>query len=418
MKLIDLFAGGGGLSEGFRIDGFDFICHIEKETSSCNTLKLRNIYYYLKNNNNIELYNDYLNKKISFNYLLSSVPEYVTSDVLNLEINDDNMEEVFHFIDDKLEGESLDGIIGGPPCQAYSTIGRGKNKYKKEKDERIYLYEYYVKILKKYQPKFFIFENVKGLLSFKDYKDKPLLPKILKEFEKANYLVNYKIINAEDYGISQRRERLFLVGFRNDINLKHNFFENLEKYQSKAPTINELFSDLPELLAGESKNEYSKSIENSEVSRVFRDVNTDFLTQHISRPNRESDLKIYKLISDAKKQGINLKYNELPEELITHKNTKSFLDRFKAIDGNSVSHTVVAHISKDGHYYIHPDSNQNRSISVREAARIQGFPDNYYFESSRTAAFIQIGNAVPPKLSRKMAITILDMLDSGSENNS
>lgn len=412
MKLIDLFAGGGGLSEGFRINRFEFVCHIEKETSSCDTLRLRNIYYYLKNNNNLELYNNYLNKEISFKELLNSVPEYVTLDVLNLEINDDNMVDIFKFIDDKIGDKSLDGIIGGPPCQAYSTIGRGKNKFKKEQDERIYLYEYYVKILEKYQPKFFIFENVKGLLSFKDHKEKPLLPIILEDFEEANYIVNYKIINAQDYGVSQKRERLFLVGFRKDVNLDNNFFEELKKYQSKAYTINELFSDLPELSAGESKNEYSKSLVNSAVSREFRDKDTDFLTLHISRPNRESDLKIYKLISEAKKHGINLKYNELPEELITHKNTKSFLDRFKAIDGNTVSHTVVAHISKDGHYYIHPDSDQNRSISVREAARIQGFPDNYYFESSRTAAFIQIGNAVPPKLSRKMALTILDILES------
>ena len=112
------------------------------------------------------------------------------------------------------------------------------------------------------------------------------------------------------------------------------------------------------------------------------------------------------------KRGINLKYDELPEELITHSNTKSFLDRYKAIDGDSVSHTVVAHISKDGHYYIHPDVKQNRSISVREAARIQGFPDNYYFETSRTSAFMQIGNAVPPKLSRKLAWAIFDILEN------
>ncbi|WP_306485265.1 DNA cytosine methyltransferase [Anaerococcus sp.] len=416
MKLIDLFAGGGGLSEGFRIDGFDFICHIEKETSSCDTLRLRNIYYYLKKNNKLELYNDYLNKKISFNDLLNFVPENVISDVLNLEINDDNMGYIFNFIDDRIDGKSLDGIIGGPPCQAYSTIGRGKNKLKKEKDERIYLYEYYVEILEKYQPKFFIFENVKGLLSFKDYKDKLLLPIILKAFKDANYIVNYKVINSENYGVSQRRERLFLVGFRNDFYLNNDFFNNLETYKSSAPTINELFSDLPELMAGESKDEYSKSIADSVYTREFRDANSDFLTQHFSRPNKENDLKIYKLISEAKKQGINLKYNELPDELITHKNTKSFLDRYKALDGNSVSHTIVAHISKDGHYYIHPDSNQNRSISVREAARIQGFPDNYYFETSRTSAFKQIGNAVPPKLSRKMALTILDIFNNVAEN--
>ena len=256
-----------------------------------------------------------------------------------------------------------------------------------------------------------MFENVKGLLSFKNYEDSPLLPMIIEAFDSAGYEVGYEIINAEDYGVCQRRERLFLVGFRKDIEVKKNFFEILKTYQSKAPTIKKLFSDLPNLKAGEFKSEYSESIDESEVSQEYRDILTDVLTQHVSRSNNENDLKIYRLVSDAKKEGLNLKYNELPKELITHTNTKSFLDRYKAIDSNTVSHTVVAHISKDGHYYIHPDSSQNRSISVREAARIQGFPDNYYFESSRTSAFIQIGNAVPPKLSRKLAITILNIFD-------
>lgn len=411
MKIIDVFSGGGGLSEGFRIDGFQFICHIEKESSACLTLKLRNIYYYLKNKGDLEIYSDYLKNNISLKKLFNSIPENVIEDVLNYEINDDSMEVIFNYIDKKIGEHSLDGIIGGPPCQAYSTIGRGKNKHKKETDERIYLYEYYVAFLKKYKPKFFIFENVKGLLSFKDYKHRPLLPIILDAFDSAGYNVNYKVINAEEYGIAQKRERLFLIGFRKDLNVIENFFEALEKYKCKAPTIKELFSDFPSLKSGEFKDKYSKSIDDSIVSKEYRCPLTDVLTQHTSRQNNENDLKIYKLVSEAKKKGINLKYNELPEELITHTNTKSFLDRYKAIDGNSVSHTVVAHISKDGHYYIHPDSTQNRSISVREAARIQGFPDDYYFESSRTSAFIQIGNAVPPKLSRKIAKTILNILE-------
>lgn len=411
MKIIDIFSGGGGLSEGFRIDQFQFICHIEKEASACSTLKLRNIYYYLKEIDNLELYNKYLRKEINFQELIEVIPSYILEDVLNLEINEETILDVFAFIDKRLNGEHLDGIIGGPPCQAYSTIGRFNNKHKKETDERIYLYEYYVQFLERYKPKFFVFENVKGLLSFKDYKDNPLLPMIIEAFDSAGYEVRYEIINAEDYGVCQRRERVFLVGFRKDIEVKKNFFEILKTYQSKAPTIKELFSDLPNLKAGEFKTEYSKPIDESKASQEYRDVLTDVLTQHISRSNNENDLKIYKLVSDAKKEGLNLKYNELPEELITHTNTKSFLDRYKAIDSNSVSHTVVAHISKDGHYYIHPDSSQNRSISVREAARIQGFPDNYYFESSRTSAFIQIGNAVPPKLSKNLANTILKTLE-------
>src|SRR5690606_9759598 len=130
----------------------------------------------------------------------------------------------------------------------------------------------------------------------------------------------------------------------------------------------------------------------------------DFYTQHISRPHNSNDLKIYKIaIQKWEDENKRLKYTDITEKLRTQKNTDSFLDRFKVVDGKGISHTVVAHISKDGHYYIHPSINQCRSISVREAARIQSFPDNFFFEGSRTAAFSQIGNAVPPLLSLAIA---------------
>lgn len=407
MKIIDLFSGGGGLSEGFRqIEGFDFICHVEKDKSACLTLQLRNIFYYLKSNDSLDKYYDFLNGKISREELFLQTPEKIISDVLNLEINDENVHKVYEYIDENLSDERLDGIIGGPPCQAYSTIGRANNKHKKNTDNRIYLYEYYVEFLEKYNPKFFIFENVKGLLSFKDYLNRPLLPIIMEAFESAGYEVQYKLVNAEDFGVSQKRERLFLVGFNKEEKIKIDFFEILEGYKSVAPNISELFLDLPSLHAGEGCNEY-KEVESSPVVReYYRRENFNILTQHVARPNNKNDLEIYRIVADSKRRGINLMYNELPKELITHSNTNSFLDRYKALNYDTVSHTVVAHIAKDGHYYIHPDINQNRSLSIREAARIQGFPDDYFFETSRTAAFLQIGNAVPPILAKKLAQSI------------
>jgi DNA (cytosine-5)-methyltransferase 1 len=136
----------------------------------------------------------------------------------------------------------------------------------------------------------------------------------------------------------------------------------------------------------------------------------DILTQHIARPNKEQDKKIYRIAVSRWNSGkVRLDYNDLPESLKTHKNRHSFFDRFKVVADNlDHSQTVVAHIAKDGHYYIHPDINQNRSISVREAARLQSFPDDYYFEGvkegkNRTAAFKQIGNAVPPLMSYLIA---------------
>ena len=156
-------------------------------------------------------------------------------------------------------------------------------------------------------------------------------------------------------------------------------------------------------MSGQEGKKYIKQI-NSCLRKCKIRTSSDILSQHISRPNNERDLTIYrKYVDYYNKTGKKIKYNELPEELITHNNTKSFLDRFNIVSYDKISHTLVAHIAKDGHYYIHPDIKQNRSISVREAARIQSFPDDYYFESSRTAAFKQIGNAVPPLMAEKIA---------------
>ncbi|MDO4228655.1 MAG: DNA cytosine methyltransferase, partial [Capnocytophaga sp.] len=136
----------------------------------------------------------------------------------------------------------------------------------------------------------------------------------------------------------------------------------------------------------------------------------NFVTQHIVRPNNENDLEIYRIAVDEWDKGKRLNYSNLPTRLIKHSNTKTFTNRFQVVNGKGVSHTVVAHIAMDGHYYIHPDKKQNRSISVREAARIQSFPDDYFFEGSRTAAFKQIGNAVPPLMAEKIALKIKEIL--------
>lgn len=379
------------------------------DKDACASLGLRNIYYYLKNINNLSPYFEYIQGKISRETLYSIIPSNITQDILDKEISEDTIPSIFNFIDKHLENEDLDGIIGGPPCQAYSTIGRGNNKAKKSTDKRIYLYKYYLDFLNKYKPKFFIFENVKGLLSFKDISGNLLFPKIIHEFDLAGYKVNYKIINASDFGVPQKRERIIIVGYRKDLILKKSFFDYLNEYIEEAPTLKDLFKDLPSIKAGKMSNKYSSNCSSKFVKKYIRNKN-NILTQHIARPHNENDLKIYKLVLKAKKKGKNLRYVDIPIELQTHSNTNSFLDRYKALDYYSISHTIVAHISKDGHYYIHPDLKQNRSITVREAARIQSFPDDFYFEYSRTAAFKQIGNAVPPILSLKIALAILDFL--------
>lgn len=409
MRILDLFSGAGGLTEGFRnFNDFDIICHVESDKAACDTLRLRNIYYYLKQQNRLSVYKKYIQGYMTKEQLFSVVPSECIENVLNIEISTETLSFLYEQLDTILDENDLDGIIGGPPCQAYSTVGRAKNKCKKATDKRIYLYEHYVSLLKRYRPKFFVFENVKGLLSFKDCDLELLLPKIVEAFKYAGYNTIVKLIDSSDYGVSQRRERLFIIGIRCDLEIKLNFFEAMQVYKECPLPLNELFSDLPALLPGECKTTYkTKSIRKS-LKQYYRQAG-DVLTYHLARPVNRNDSRIYRLVAEEKQKGYNLVYTKLPKALRTHSNENSFIDRFKALDGCKIAHTIVAHIAKDGHYYIHPDINQNRSISVREAARIQGFPDNFYFESSRSSAFKQIGNAVPPILSKKIAQTILDI---------
>lgn len=175
----------------------------------------------------------------------------------------------------------------------------------------------------------------------------------------------------------------------------------------------DLLDDLASVKRGEENNNYAKSYD--ECSRYLKETgirtSEDVVTHHIARPNCERDISIYGYAIDAYKKGEKIKYDELPEELKTHKNQSSFRDRFKVIEGDEhACHTVLAHLSKDGHYFIHPDRKQCRSITVREAARLQTFPDNYYFEGNRGAKFTQIGNAVPPIMARGIAKAIKKQL--------
>ena len=403
MQIIDLFSGAGGLTEGFRKE-FRIVKHVEKENAACETLRLRDSFYYFSNHNMIDKYYDFLKGKISEKKIYSVVPEKILKKTLNIEINNKNIQSIFHEIDQELNRkENITGIIGGPPCQAYSTIGRSRNASKKSKDKRIYLYKYYIRFLKKYKPTFFVFENVKGLLSFRDTSNELLFPKMQKEFEKAGYNLEFQVINAADFGVPQIRERIIIFGAQKVYpRLPQIFFKNFEAMKENPLTVKEAFTGLPKLKAGQTNNMYTDKVSYIE-KKYYRKNNKIQLTQNISRPNNANDLKIYKIVAEAKQKGINLRYDELDKELITHKNTKEFLDRYKALPWDGPSHTIVAHIAKDGNHYIHPDVTQNRSITVREAARIQGFPDDYYFENSRTAAYEQIGNAVPPMLSKKIA---------------
>lgn len=413
LNIIDLFSGAGGLTEGFRNPlFFNLLAHVEIDRAACKTLKVRDAYYYLKKSNKLDFYYDYITGKITHKEFISKIPTKETAKVINLGITEDTMNEIFSRIDTNANGMKVHGIIGGPPCQAYSTIGRARNDRNKSQDERIYLYKYYIEFLEKYNPDFFVFENVKGLLSFTDLDGSKLIDKILNEFsnikEKGHYKINVKLVNCSDYGVPQNRERLIIFGQKSKLGAC-DFFNWLEEFKETPPIVNELFRDMPKVKHGETNNKYSNLQPIEYVTKNIRTKNVP-VTQNICRPNNKNDLEIYKIVAKEKQKNRNVKYSDLPQELITHKKSNIFLDRFKAINGKGFSHTIVAHIAKDGHYYIHPDVLQNRSITVREAARIQTFPDDFFFEDSRTAAFKQIGNAVPPHFSKVISKAIVENL--------
>lgn len=402
--VIDLFAGAGGLSEGFVQAGFVPIAHVEMDKDACNTLRTRCCFHYLRANNQLDIYYKYLKGEITRETLYGNVPAEVTNAVINVEISDKTLNDTFDKIKLLAKGRKIDMIIGGPPCQAYSLLGRHRKAM--EDDPRTKLYLQYGKFLKEFKPIGFVFENVPGLLSAKKGEHFQNLKDYFKEL---GYVVHYKMLNASDYGVLQVRHRIILVGWRNEFDLG---YPTIEKKRASA-VINDILNDLPKLKAGEVKKiaKYRASSNSYLEESGIRSKEDEFVTENISRPVNENDANIYACsIKLWSKKHIRIKYTDLPKEYKTQKNEISFLDRFKVVDGQGYAHTIVAHLSKDGHYYIHPSLEDCRSISVREAARMQSFPDNFYFEGSRSAMFKQIGNAVPHLMAKTIALEIIKML--------
>lgn len=406
LNYIDLFAGAGGLSEGFIREGFFPLAHVEMDKSACDTLTTRLAFHYLSKNNNLNSYYAYLKKQITREQLWNLIPDTLISSVINVELSARNNDNIFLTVDKQLNSKKADLIIGGPPCQAYSLVGRSRDPKRMRWDRRNYLFRYYAEFLNRYKPKFFVFENVLGLLSarYSHY-----MNSMLKLFSDFGYSIDYKVLNASDYGVLQNRKRVILIGRKG----KSKFdFPQVQGIDNPWKISKDLFFDLPPLKPGQSMEIVSYQKKNKEYLEEFEIRNgNNFTTQHITRNHNDRDLEIYSIaIEKWLKERRRIKYNELPQRLLTHKKTDIFLDRFKVIDPTGHSHTIMAHLSKDGHYYIYPDLKQVRSISVREAARIQSFPDDYFFEGGRTESYKQIGNAVPPLMAQAIAKTIKTLL--------
>jgi len=414
--VLDMFSGGGGLTEGFIRRSFDFVGHIEMDRNAANTLETRLLFQNFHTDEQNDLYAKYYRGNISREEFVETAYNTGVEKqlIVNRELSDSANNSIILDIKKQLKKKynrtSVDVIIGGPPCQSYSLAGRGKNGEKTHNDPRNYLYKYYLHFLEVFQPDLFVFENVPGLISAKKgaiYND------VIRRCANKGYHLDQSphILNSSDFEVMQERERIIFIGWKEKY--KHLSYP---EFFSKKPEGNvlDLLVDLPPLQAGEGRDEFQR-YNKKHPSKYLLDKKIrngmGGIRHHLARKHNNRDREIYRIaIKKWNESRHRLNYNELPEELKTHKNRRSFLDRYKVVDGESYSHAVLAHLGKDGHYFIHPDIHQARSLTVRDAARIQSFPDDYLFEGPRSAKYVQIGNAVPPLMAEGIAEKIEGML--------
>lgn len=501
-KVIDLFAGSGGLGEGFTSLGykneskhFNIALSIEKDPSAHSTLLLRSFYNkFTKDKVPLE-YWQYIKGEITRDVLFQNYPTQANNALREarcLELGKTPRKYVKKIIRDSLQGADKWVLIGGPPCQAYSIVGRSRMQSTQkdfEKDERHFLYKEYLRVIADHNPPVFIMENVRGMLSAK-HSGKNIIDNILKDLKNPYHAIyrtqsrqKYRlfslvesydpeicdpadfIVKSENFGIPQARHRVLILGLRADIDYTPEILT-----PSNEVTVGNVIGDLPKIRSSLSKGMDSLeswkdvlcsvtseawflkgkknglapviSVMESALEKIkrnnlnirgetfahkkfpkshadwYRSGSEGIIINHSSKSHMESDLQRYFFASSfAFACGRTVFLNDLPKALLPkHKNVLSalksdhFSDRFRVQVRNRVSTTITSHISKDGHYFIHYDPVQCRSLTVREAARLQTFPDNYVFEGSRSSQYQQVGNAVPPLLSMQIAEIVYDIL--------
>jgi len=407
-KIIDLFCGCGGLLDGFLQTGkYSHLVSVDWEKRPVETLRKR-----LKNKWN------------------EKNPE---DTVLQFDIQ--RTDELINGFDDEKFGKSkgmkflvadnkVDMIVGGPPCQAYSVAGRISDKNKMKSDYRNYLFEYYLKIVKEFQPKLFVFENVPGMLSAMP-DGTPIIDLIKRDIDKNGFEViddikKYAVVDASQFGVPQHRKRVILIGlnknyFKNDdrqLLLQEFYTKYLPKQFKDKVSVKEAIDDLPKLFPMD-KIEYEGGKKYSHT----RAENTN-TTWHLPRFASERDWKIYQLLAEDLESGKN-EYqdsNKLCElyNKVTGANTK--VHKYHVLRPEQSSTTILAHLYKDGMRFIHYDPKQARSITVREAARLQSFDDDFDFVGAQGDAYKMIGNAVPPKLAYAIANALDEFLKKHGGN--
>jgi DNA (cytosine-5)-methyltransferase 1 len=374
--VLDVFCGAGGMSLGFKNAGCQILGGIDS--------------------------NQYAIKTHHHNFPLSK-----------LKLPNQDIKELQDLAQLDLKSGEIDIIVGGPPCQGFSIAGIAKMQAlgrDLKSDDRNSLYKEFVRFVDHYKPLCFVMENVDNLANKSE-----IIAQIQNDFSSTGYKVDYKVLNACDFGVPQKRKRVFIIGIRSDLNVEPIF---PVANQNAFVSVGQAIQDLPDVEPvinplGARKNSRKPSDKNqkyrfppqSEYQGKMRKNKTDEdgVLNHICRSHNDKDIEIFKYL----KQGE--KYKDLPQEMMRYR-SDIFVDKYRRLVLNTPSWTLTAHMSKDGLAYIHPL--QNRSISVREAARIQSFPDDFVFCAPMTEMFKLIGNSVPPLLAEAIAKPLVSIVKS------
>lgn len=504
IPVVDIFAGPGGLGEGFssftkpgsaESKAFKIGVSAEMEPNAARTLRLRAFFRMFAPGHVPDSYYNYVAGRCAQPWTAKTKAAWhaATEEALQLELGQSDHDALlYERIRQTTRKDQPWVLIGGPPCQAYSLVGRARNKgiasYRAEADARHYLYLHYLRIIQQHQPAAFVMENVKGILSSR-VNGEMMFPRILEDLSRPGGATGprYKVIpllaedaagtlgfhspedfilRAEELGVPQARHRVVLFGVAEGISLH---CANFLAPKPERFSVGDVLAGLPQLRSGltDRNDEDWPNVSSSLLEHASRcaekdqplvaaklralatrathertdpgsggrwlpktdqsdavpkhlsawllDNKLDGILNHEVRNHMSSDLTRYAYASTfaAVHQRSPRGSEEFPDELHpSHKNWASgkFVDRFKVQVAHLPSSTVTSHLSKDGHYFIHPDPAQLRSLSVREAARLQTFPDNYFFEGSRGAQYRQVGNAVPPWLAHQVAATVYSVL--------